>query len=489
MNEMPTKTAEVELFLTNIHDDIKVQTVNSRSRQHLAAILANFAAICTGVVMGWTAPALPVLQRESNCSLPLCLSDGQASWMTAFMPLGALLGAIPVGYLADLLGRKRVLLSVAVPFIFGWMLIIFAGDSVWTVYAGRFFTGLGVGASTVLVPLYCEEIAEDAIRGALGAYLGFMICIGLLCIYTLGALLPYFWYTIIACLLPFVFVISFMWMPESPVFLASIGKMEAAKKSLLWLRNSSREDDIQPEFDGMLAFIKDRSDEKVRKSFLIFCSKRPFRSTTARAVAIILGLMFFQQMSGITAVESYTVQIFNDAGSSLPGNMSTVVMGAVQVVATLCSSFTVDHLGRRFLLLLSSVVMALCLACFSIYSYFNNNGFDVDSWRWVPLVVLNVFVIVYALGFGPLPWFMMAELLPMKAKGWASAMTVSFNWKIALGLTKEFPLMLKYAGQDITYATLSVFCICGTIFVALFVPETKGKTKTEIQAALGGDKP
>ncbi|KAK7870189.1 hypothetical protein R5R35_012740 [Gryllus longicercus] len=454
--------------------------------------------MCAGVAMGWTSPALPVLQREGNASAawaasptpPLSLSEEQGSWASALVPLGAVAGALPSGLLADAIGRKRALLTLAAPYALGWVFIVSAGQQVWMLYFGRFLTGLGTGATTVLTPLYCEEIAEVAIRGALGAYLDFMICVGILWIYVLGAYVPYFWYTLSGCVIPVVFLLTFCWMPESPVFLANKSRHEQARKALEWLRGGN-DYDAQLEMDSMLASMKESPSISIRQSLSMFFSTNPIRSTTSRAVAIVLGLMLFQQLSGINAVIFYTVQIFNEAGSNLSGEASTIIVGVVQVIAVLCSSITVDHLGRRFLLLLSTVIMAFCLLCLSLYAVFSK-GSDVDNLSivlWIPLVALILYVVVFALGFGPLPWLLMAELLPVHAKGWGSAIAASFNWAVALLLTKQFPLMLRHAGQDVTYGILCFFCVLGAIFIAKCLPETKGKTKIEIEESIGGDKP
>ncbi|XP_067013918.2 facilitated trehalose transporter Tret1 isoform X1 [Anabrus simplex] len=472
---MASYPTELKFLLSkNVENEPKI--THWKTHQHTAALLANLAAMCCGIAMAWTSPALPLIQRETNVTLPLYATEEQASWISSLLPIGALTGALPAGYMANIFGRRKVLLVTAVVYLIGWVVIVSADVFIVLVYLGRFILGLAVGVSLVLVPLYSEEIAEDSIRGAVGAYLDFMLCIGFLYMYVLGTFLSYISFTVTAGIIPLIFAVTFFWMPETPTFLVSKNLITEAENSLKWLRNSKEGYNIDTELQCLRARFEKTSDEEQPSQ-----SKR----TTMKAVAIIFGLMFFQQMCGINAVIFYTVQIFEDAGSSLPSDICTIIVGVVQVIAVFVASLAVDHLGRRPILLFSSTVMAICLASLSAYFYFRENAFDIESWRWLPLASLIVYVIVFSVGFGPLPWFMMVELVPNSAKGWVTAIAVSFNWAVALLVTKLFPYMLHHIGQDITYGVLCSMCILGTLFVALAVPETKGKSREEIQLILG----
>jgi MFS family permease len=138
---------------------------SKRWPQYLASSLATLFAVCVGTVDGWTSPALPFLQRSqgdgfSNNSSRHVVTEDEASWIGSLAPLGALAGAIPAGYLANVIGRRRLLLLLTVPMLLGWMIIIVAQDSVPSLYIARFILGVACGAATVATPLYNEEIAE-----------------------------------------------------------------------------------------------------------------------------------------------------------------------------------------------------------------------------------------------------------------------------------------------------------------------------------------
>ncbi|XP_069698889.1 uncharacterized protein [Periplaneta americana] len=475
--------------------------------QYIAALTATLGGMYSGSVMGWSSPALPYLQAPlvediANLTLNVSLhggagvSDNQAAWIGSLAPLGALFGAVPAGYLSEVMGRKMLLLLLCLPSVIGWILIIVSQQAVAYIYAGRFIGGFAIGGITVVSPLYCEEIAEDNIRGALGVYLDLMVTVGILWAYAIGAYDQYFWLSVSSCTLPVIYAATFIWMPESPVFLLSKGRLTQAKQSLHWLRGADYipDYDVQPEISLIRRLLRDSAKIPVDSSEQQSCSIKSishsfsWSSPTAKALKIVFGLMFFQQMSGINAVVFYTVDIFQKAGGTWSPEVATIIVGVVQVLATFFPLLIVEVIGRRFLLLLSISAMAVCLGGLSLYSYLQqsqaHNGHEYAG--FIPVILVAMYIILFSIGFGPLPWFMMAELLPPEAKGWASSMSVCLNWSLVFAVTNAFPNMMRDIGPVGTYGTLAILCVLGTFFVAFAVPETRGKSREEIQNYLRG---
>jgi len=158
----------------------------------------------------------------------------------------------------------------------------------------------------------------------------------------------------------------------------------------------------------------------------------------------------------------------------------------LQVVATYSSTLLVDKAGRRILLLLSSTVMAVCLTTLGLCFHLQSQGNDVSSISWLPLASVATFIIVFSMGFGPIPWMMLGELFPSNVVGIASAVSAAFNWILAFAVTKSFQNLLDVLGSPVTFWLFAVMCIAGTIFTAVLVPETKGKALEEIQLQLSG---
>ncbi|KAJ9573972.1 hypothetical protein L9F63_008630, partial [Diploptera punctata] len=456
--------------------------------QHFAAWSATLSAACAGAVDGWTASGIPYLEQPYNLTDNITMRGinyDEGSWIGSLSPLGSLIGAIPAGYLADFMGRRNLLLLMSIPMFIGWVLILVAHRSIPMLYSARFLQGFTCGVITVASPLYSEEIAEVKIRGALGVYLDLNFNLGIFYVYLLGALLPYLSMSLFCTVLPVLFVVTFFWMPESPMYLLSKGKEKKAERALCRLRGTPnrRTADIVNELKEMQSYINNTdvnaSQERGIKG--IFVSMATFKAMT-----VIFGLMIFRQISGMNAILAYTVEIFQVAGSSVDPHLSTAIVGFIQLVATFFPCFVVDRAGRRILLILSAGGMAICLFAMVGRFYLLRKGIELEFMGWMPLVAVNVYIIACSIGLGPLPWFMMPELLSNEAKSWVSSIAVCLNWALAFVVTKFFPVMINELGSELTYFTFFLICIAGTLFVIFLVPETRGKSREQIQRELAG---
>lgn len=202
-----------------------------------------------------------------------------------------------------------------------------------------------------------------------------------------------------------------------------------------------------------------------------------------------LMLMFFQQFSGINAVIFFTKTIFDAAGSTLDSNISSIIVGVVQVLMTFAAAVLVERAGRKILLLQSSFVMCICLTVLGAYFYLKDSGHSiVPSIGWVPLLSLVLFIVSFSLGYGPIPWMMMGELAGPDVKSIATSLAVLFNWTSVFIVTKSFDFLLKNYGGSVTFWLFGVIMAVGTVLGLKFIFETKGKNTAQIQAILSGDK-
>lgn len=442
--------------------------------QYLVAIAATLTAFVVGTILAWTAPALPILQAP-NSTLPVNQEEG--SWIGSLMAVGAFLGALPAGTATDMFGRKLSLLAIGIPFIISWALIAYA-SSVNMLYIARFIAGFATGASSAIVPVYIGEIAENSIRGALGSSFQLMITAGILYVYLIGAIVDFYWLAVFCGLIPVLFIIVFLKAPETPVYLLRKGRRTDAQRALRLLRGSGY--DVHSELNELQRELDKKSQTKV--SFAkVLCKK-----ATIKSLIISLGLMVFQQMSGINAVIFYAVDIFKAAGSTLDASVCSIIIGVIQVIATYIGMMLVDRAGRRILLLISSAVMAICLAILGYYFHLKDSGEDVSNLGLIPLVCLAVFIIAFSIGIGPIPWMMAGEIFSSEIKGIASSIAVSLNWTQTFIMTKLFQTVIEKLGSDITFWLLAGVCTTGTIFTFFFVIETKGKTLEQIQDELAG---
>lgn len=459
----------------------------------MAALLANLPSLSVGLALGWSAPALPLLSNDSVEGGPgLRLSLETCSWLGALLPLASQAGALLAGPLAERAGRKGALLISAAPTLIGWLLMTFAGSSLWLLLVGRILTGMTAGASSAPSALYCEEIADARVRGALGTYQFMGNSVGVFIMYVLGAIMPYHWFTAAPLLPTLIFVFTFYWMPETPAFLAARSRFEAAHEALRWLRGPAidPEAEIRVLLDGPQSPLTSRvKNESCWSAFRKLSWIQPWRSTTIRGFFLSASVMVFQQMSGMILFVFYTVQVLQEVGGSVSSYSALIILGAINMGAVFVSIFLVDRAGRRILLLISCIGMGLCLSATAAYSLVKDEyNYDGD-WRWFPICAIAIHGLCFSVGIGPVAWILMAELQPMESKGWAGPSVVIINRMAMFLVAKEAPLMLAHMGQFTTFTFFAVFALLGAVFIAFFLPETKEKTKPEILQALGGDLP
>lgn len=158
----------------------------------------------------------------------------------------------------------------------------------------------------------------------------------------------------------------------------------------------------------------------------------------------------------------------------------------MEVASTLLVTFIADLVGRRILLVVSSAVMSLCTIVIGIYFHLKDNHHDVSSLGWLPLLSLCLFIVVFSIGYGPIPWALMPELLPSEIKGTAGSIACVINWLCAFLVTKFFADLVATCGSDVTFWIFAAVSAVGITF-SWNIPETKGKTFEEIQQELGGN--
>nr|WBU86598.1 facilitated trehalose transporter Tret1-1 [Aleuroglyphus ovatus] len=446
---------------------------------YLAAASALMGAIGMGAVLGWTAPAFDTM---SNANSVPRLQDSDAdksakTWIGSSMTLGALVGAIISGPMAQFFGRKKALIAYGVPFTVGWLLMAFA-KSVTVIIIGRVIAGFSAGLLSGTAPTYVVEISIISIRGFLGACFQLCVTIGILLVYVLGAFLNWNVLAGVAAVPTLLMAIFMFFMPETPSWLITHNKRAEAEQSLKSLRGSGSDTDQE------LSQLQEQSKSSEQgQSFSVGIYSQRLHLCP---LLLALGLMFFQQFSGINAVMFYATDIFKDSGSSLEPKYATIIIGVAQVIATIAGSLMVDRLGRKMLLSASGALHVLSTAALGLYYYCIGEG--EGSFGWVPLASLVVFIIGFSIGWGPVPWLMIAEITPSLSRSATSACATAFNWTCAFLVSKNFEALKNAITKHGTFFLFSAFSLLSIIFVVLSLPETKGKSQDEILEYFGAPK-
>ncbi|XP_069687042.1 facilitated trehalose transporter Tret1-2 homolog [Periplaneta americana] len=438
--------------------------------QYIAAVIVNLAAFSNGSVIGWTSPMLPVLQSNDTPLEEGPISNEAGSWLGSLMCLGALLATPLYLYISHRYSRKFTGYLIAVPFIVSWIMIITC-KSTTVLYIARFIGGMGSGAITVFSTLYISEIAEDNVRGALGSYLILFANAGTLFSFALGSYVSYYTFAYVATLVPILYLLGFIWLPETPTFLVTRGKYTEAKRSLEWLRGRN-EHLVDHELNKLISFVKERNTMAETVSFKDMMMSRGTRRAFIIGIVLVANLQF----CGIFAILSYTVNIFQEAGSDMSPNASTILIGVLQFFGSCASALLLDKAGRKILLLVSNVCMAICLAAIGGYFFFKCEEYDVSRFGWLPVTCLSAYIIAIALGLAPITFVMISEIFEPQVKGRATTIIVSIMWFLTFVIGKFYTNLSYVLGVHGCYWLFSACCILGTVFAIFEIPETKNRS-------------
>lgn len=358
-----------------------------------------------------------------------------------------------------------------IPFVTGWLSICFA-TNIAAVIAGRLICGISCGIVSVAVPMYCVEISTSEVRGLLGSsFQGFLV-IGTLFCAILGSYISWEYLALTGAATTAFALLCFYAMPESPRWLVSQNDMAGAIKVMNYLQGNVV--NAKEECEKMHEDLKNQP-----KGLLTW--RECQHPSIYKPALISMALMCFQQVSGANAVLFYSSAIFEGSKSFLDPKKSTIVLAAVQVVATLLSNFIVDKAGRKLLLLLSGALMSISLIALGIYYYISSENIAFkDNFSWIPLSSLVSFLIAFSLGYGSIPWLLAAEMVPLRARSTIGGLATFANGLFAFTVTKTFSELQDFAGNYGTFWIYSALSFVGCVFVFIVLPETKGKELEEI---------
>lgn len=457
----------------------KMETVK-KSRVYLAAVSANLSSFAIGTCLGWTSPIIPKLKQPTEDS-PLVdpISKDEEAWISSLIAIGALIAPFIAGPLADCIGRKWTMLSSTLFFV-GAYILAMNGVDVELIYLSRLIMGFGIGFVMTVQPMYVGEIATDDSRGALGSFMQLFIVAGILYVYAIGPYVTYITLQFCCIVIPIIFAVIFVFLPESPYYYAGKGRKEDALKSLQYLRGQTAEG-VKDEMATIQATV-DESQANKGTFVDIFKNKG-----NRKALFICAGLIAFQQCSGINVVLFNSQAIFNDANTGIDPAIATIIIGCVQVGSSALTPLIADRLGRKLILALSAGLMSIALAALGAFFYAQSRGEAADL-LWLPVPALIIFNIVYCIGFGPLPWAVLGEMFPGNVKSIASSIVASTCWVFGFIITRYYPA-LDALGAYYAFWLFGIFCAMGFLFVLLVVMETKGLSLQQIQDKLNCKKP
>ena len=435
--------------------------------QILATLIVCLGSLSMGFSLGFSSPTSTALQDNG-----LLRNKDEVSWFGSLVTIGAIAGGPVAGFFVEKLGRKTTVMMANLPFSVGWLMITSA-DSYILLFIGRISTGIAMGMISLAVPLYVAEITTKELRGTLGSGFQLGVTIGILAVYALGIPLSPQWLANACGCVPALMVLCMLFIPETPRWLFSKGVRTDGLASIRWLRG--------PEYDVEEESLEIEANIQMLRGQRTTLTEFVSTKSLMKPLFISLGLMFFQQASGVNCVIFYANEIFKSAGYTTNPHIPTVIVGAVLVATTIVACVLMDLAGRRPLLMFGSFLMTLSHCALGAFHYLNDEKHIKTDLSWMPLASLIVFIVAFSLGWGPIPWLVMSEIFPVQVRGLASSIATLFNWTMAFIVTWQFANMQETFHQYGSFWFFGCWCAISFIYVAAFLPETKGKSLEEIQ--------
>ncbi|XP_031274993.1 sugar transport protein 5 [Pistacia vera] len=464
---------------------------NFNGRITLSVVLTCIVAASSGLIFGFDigisggvttmAPFLQkffpsVLRKMAEAKTNMyCMYDSQVlTLFTSSLYVAGLASSLVASRLTAAIGRRNIMVLGGITFLAGAG-INGGAENIVMLILGRILLGFGVGFTNQATPIYLSEVAPSKWRGAFNTGFQFFIGIGVVvsnCINFGTAKLSWGWRLSLglAGVPAAVMTIGALFITDSPSSLVERGKVEKARSSLQKVRG--KDIDVEAELDDIMKsseIAKASADE----SFLTIF-ERKYRPHLIMAIAI----PSFQQLTGINIIAFYAPQLFQSVGfGSDSALIASIILGLVNLGSILVSTGVVDRYGRRSLFLVGGVLMFVCqIAVSFVLAYASGVAGNKEMSRGYAILVLAL-MCVYAAGFGwswgPLAWLIPSEIFPIKIRATGQSIAVAMNFAITFVLSQTFLTMLCHFKFG-TFLFYAGWIGIMTLFIAFFLPETKG---------------
>ncbi|XP_059082264.1 facilitated trehalose transporter Tret1-like [Tigriopus californicus] len=474
--------------------------------QLFVGVVTMTCRISIGGLLSLSGILIPALQAEEDPNLKISLKDG--SWMVTVWPAMAIFGSMLGGWIADTFGRRSLLLMCQLPISSAWGLIASA-PSYWVILIAMGMSGFGNGALNSAASVYLCEISHPKVRGMMANLLNIAQSIGMLLSYVLGAYLPWrflcwtlFGFSLVSAVLITIFTL------ETPYYLLTKLRVNEARNNLQKLRGPTT--NIDEEFNEILERKLRLEANKLANQIStksIFTSSRFLRPFFGAGVTFILACF-----SGIMVISLYTVNVFQESGSSLDPYLGSILVMSFRTFTSLVGSIVLTVFKRRHLLLCSSLIISSSLFLMGGSNYIRRHffhipiedktlngtwlesnsthdlseGFKPALWvstinNWIPLLAMMTMYAAHSMGFGALLKLSCAEAFPTEIRSKASAIVFVFVDIALAGVGKAFPYMLEAFEFYGTFWIFALTTALTGIYGFVTMVESKGKTLVMIE--------
>lgn len=429
----------------------------------MSIIISSVGGIIFGYDTGIIGGAIVFIGKQFH------INDFMQGIIVSMSLLGAMIGALLAGPLADKYGCKINLFISGICFAAGAVVSGYS-NSIELLTLARILQGIGVGASSVLVPVYIAELAPAKIRGLLVTSFQLMITVGIVIAYgvnTAAESQGSWRFPIgIASVFGIALAIGVLFVTESPRWLIAVNKHAAARRTLIKLRGTDEVNEEIKETERLNAL----EQENIKWRDLLSGHIRPM---------IVIGVLvaFFSNACGINLVIYFAPQILQSSGfTSSASWIGTVGLGLTNVIFTVVGMLIVDKVGRRPLLIAGAIGLTVSLVILALI--FSVPAFESSS--WLALASLVFYVVMYAVSPGMLGFLIISEISPLRARAKATSLSIFIIFATNLVIALLSLPMLNGMGASATFWLFAAICVVFTIF-SFYVPETKGKSLEEVE--------
>ena len=441
------------------------------------------AAVIMIALTAWAVSFLSsALPAQSDVEAMKSTADAVKGFVIASALIGCIIGGAAAGFISKSLGRKNGLFIAAVAFFVSAIgaykpeaFNFFGTLDVYSFVVYRIIGGIGVGIASMISPMYIAEIAPANVRGKLVSFNQFAIIFGMLVIYFVNLviarqgdeawLITDGWrYMFLSGAIPAaIFIVLLFFVPETPRYLAIKGQDEKALRVLEKIAGKDSAKTILSDIKGTLHEIN-----------------APWLSYGFGVIVVGILLSVFQQAVGINVVLYYAGNIFRNMGASTDSSLlQTIIVGVVNLTFTVVAILTVDKFGRKPLMIIGSIGMAVSMIALGFTFYSGNVGM-------MALVFMLLYTAAFAMSWGPVCWVLLAEIFPNSIRG-ALSIAVAAQWIANWIVSLTFPMMndndwlTSQFNHGFSYWIYGVMGILSALFMWKFVPETKGRTLESIE--------
>ncbi|XP_076649218.1 uncharacterized protein LOC143356989 [Halictus rubicundus] len=429
----------------------------SNTRLYAVASMVSLSQLSAGMFLEWPSQMIPKLMAEDSS---FKLDEDEYSWIMSLLTLGMAVGCIAAIYVVDFAGRKISMLVTIGPTIVGWSLTTW-DSTIAGLYVAHFIGGIGSGLMFTAGLMYVTEISPPEVRGAVGSCYVVMNYVGAILGYIIGSFASISEYAYVAMSFAMIQFLMLIWLHETPYYLLRQKRLGAALDSLMFLRGSGG---VSEEMDSIMRSVEDEP-----KNIRLFSAIPDLMSKPGglRTMLLAVCLMIVRAFSCSIIFHAYADRIFENQ------DYETIVLATVELISFILCISLVDRIGRRPLMIISIVGVAICSFVLGVYFCLDKENVNVENLHWLALVSVLGHDVTASVGLRSLPFVITNEIFSMYAKSAYISFCFFLYFLCSFVLINVWNIVSSEPNLYVAFWVISAVNIFGLLFLVYYLPETK----------------